>query len=88
MSEKTQKRIQILLVAKSQYMNEIKKYGTRIDKESDKLLAMHKDDANNSIKQRAKVRARMSKMQEASDNLADKVVEINSWIADLKNTGV
>lgn len=84
MGEEKQSRISILLTARIHYMKEIQKYAARIDKESDKLLAMHKDDANNSIKQRAKVRSRMSQMQEASNLLADKVVEIDNWIMELK----
>lgn len=77
-------RISILLVAKNHYMDEIKKYAKRIDKESDKLFAMHKDEGNNSVKQRAKMRSKMSQMQYASDQLAKKVVEINNWIAEIK----
>lgn len=84
MVEKTQSRISILLTARAHYMKEIQKYEARMDKESDKLLAMHKDDGNNSITQRAKVRSRMSQMQEASNHLANKVVEIDNWIAEIK----
>lgn len=77
-------RISFLLVAKNHYMLEIAKYNKRIDKESDKLFAMQKDEGNNSVKQRAKVRTRLSQMADAREVMNKKVAEINNWIEELR----
>lgn len=79
-------RISFLLVAKNHYMLEIAKYNKRIDKESDKLFAMQKDEGNNSVKQRAKVRTRLSQMADAREVINKKVAEINNWIEELKRS--
>lgn len=77
-------RISILLTAKNHYLQEIEKYNKRIDKESDKLFAMQKDEGNNSVKQRAKVRTRLSQMGDARETVKKKVTEINNWIDEIK----
>lgn len=57
----------------------------KINRLSDKLYAMHKDDANNSVKQRANIRTRLSQAATQLDIFHEQIVIVDEWIADLKS---
>ncbi|MEY9976566.1 hypothetical protein [Lysinibacillus sp. RC79] len=77
-------RISILLTAKNSLVKETQKKEKQVDKLSDKLLQMHKDEANTSIRQRAKLRAQLSQVQGSKNTLSEAINEIDKWILEIK----